>query len=240
MIRVVGAGIIGLAVACELVSRGHQVSIVDPAPGSGASYAAAGMLSPAGELWHGDSTLHRLGRASADLWPAYAQELGVPLRRGVLLVASDAGDRQQLERQLALLAEYDEAAHGLSRVELLALEPRLGRVIGGALLEQDHSVDPRAVVAVLRSRLGQRVQPMASGEAGWTILATGACLPAPYASLVRGVRGEILRLRVPAADLPSYTLRAWVQNEQVYVVPRARAARSWSALPRRSTTNLRW
>ena len=44
-----GAGIIGLAVAEELLLRGHRVRVVDPAPCSGASGVAAGMLAPAAE-----------------------------------------------------------------------------------------------------------------------------------------------------------------------------------------------
>ena len=38
-----GAGIIGLAVAEELLLRGHRVRVVDPAPCSGASGVAAGL-----------------------------------------------------------------------------------------------------------------------------------------------------------------------------------------------------
>ena len=220
-VRVLGAGIVGLAVAWELARRGHDVGVVDPGPGSGASYAAAGMLSPGGELWHGETALFPIARDSADLWPAWAGELGIELRPGTLLAALDAGDLQLVERQLALLAAHDSSARPLTRRELLACEPRLGRVVGGALLPRDHSVDPRAVVAALRDRLGDRIRPQASGTAAWTVVATGARLPAPYASLVRGVRGEVLRLRVAPADLPDRTVRAWVHGEQVYAVPRA-------------------
>lgn len=219
--RILGAGIVGLAVADELVSRGHEVEVVDPAPGSGASFAAAGMLSPAGELWHGESDLLALGRRSAELWPGYAARLGVPLRTGgTLLAAADHGDLQQVERQLGLLEAQGETPIPLTRRELLAHEPRLGRVVGGALLPDDHSVDPRAVVAALLGRVPVVAEP-SPAAAQVTVVATGTTLPAAYASLVRPVRGEILRLRVAEADLPARTVRAWVQGEQVYVVPRA-------------------
>lgn len=220
-VRVLGAGIVGLTVAWELVRRGHEVEVVDRSPGSGASYAAAGMLSPGGELWHGETRLFGIARASADLWPALAHELDVELRPGTLLTAVDAGDAQVVDRQLELLRVHDPTARPLGRREVLALEPRLGRVAGGALLPRDHSVDPRAVVAALRGRLGDRVRLEPGARADWTVIATGGRLPAPYTSLVRGVRGEILRLRVTSADLPERTLRAWVHGEQVYVVPRA-------------------
>lgn len=221
MIRVLGAGIIGLAVAEELLRRGHDVEVVDPAPASGASYAAAGMLAPAGELWHGEESVHAHGRASAELWPEYAARLGVPLPRvGTLLAAADHGDLQVLDRQVALARAAGEDVVELDRHSLLAHEPRLGRVVGGALLPRDHSVDPRAVLRALLARVHVRPRPT-ERPVSVTVVATGAALPAPYSSLVRGVRGEILRLRCPdPADLPDRTVRAWVRGEQVYVVPR--------------------
>lgn len=223
-VRVLGAGIIGLAIADELLTRGLDVEVVDPAPGSGASYAAAGMLSPGGELWHGEHEFFRLGRESARLWPAYADRLGVALHdRGTLLAAADRGDLQQVERQLALLADHGEEGRPLDRAALLEEEPLLGRVAGGALLADDHSVDPRAVVAALRDRVAVRPTP-SPAVAEVTVVATGTSLPAAYPGLrglVRPVRGEILRLRVAAGELPRRTIRAWVHGEQVYLVPRA-------------------
>lgn len=217
-VKVLGAGIVGLSVADELLRRGHEVTVVDPSPGTGASYAAAGMLSPSAELWHGEEELLRLGRASLALWPSYADRLGVALRtEGTLLVGYDAGDVQQVERQVALLAAQGAPADLVDPAEVAALEPVLGPVRGGALLAQDPSVDPREVVAALLA--GVPVVPAdAGGEHDVTVLATGDRLPAPYDRLVRGVRGEILRLR--SDDPPVRTVRGWVQGEPVYLVPR--------------------
>jgi glycine oxidase len=52
-----------------------------------------------------------------------------------------------------------------------------------------------------------------------TVVATGARLPEPFAHLVRGVRGEIVRAR--GDSLPVQTVRGWVHGDPVYVVPRA-------------------
>jgi glycine oxidase len=221
-IRVLGAGIIGLACADELLRRGHDVEVVDPAPGSGASYAAAGMLAPAGELWHGEAELFRLGRASATLWPAYAARLGVPLvASGTVLAAADAGDLQEIDRQLALLAAAGERAESLGRRELAGREPGLGRVVGGAYLADDHSVDPRSVVRALLARVAVLPAP-SGGPVDATVVATGARLPSPYADLVRPVRGEVIRLRATGPDqAPVHTVRGLVHGMPVYVVPRA-------------------
>lgn len=220
-VRILGAGIIGLSCADELRRRGHDVELVDPAPGRGASHAAAGMLSPAGELWHGETSLFRLGRESAALWPEYAARLGVPLHAsGTLLAAADHGDLQEVDRQVGLLAAAGVEAQPLGRRELLALEPRLGRVAGGALLRDDHSVDPRAVVAALLARVGAvLVGTPDAARPDVTVVATGARLPEPFGRLVRPVRGEILRVRTD--DPPARTVRGWVHGEQVYAVPRA-------------------
>lgn len=226
-VRILGAGIVGLSVADELIRRGHDVTVVDPAPGSGASYAAAGMLSPAGEAWHGEEDLTRLCLSSLALWPDFAARLGVPIHtRGTVLAGVDAGDVQQVERQLAVLDLAGVPYERLVRRDLLAREPGLGRVAGGAFLAEDHSVDPRAVVAALIERVGDRVGldadsfvPHESGSTSEvTVIATGARLPDPYSSLIRPVRGDVVRLRTQ--ERVERTVRAWVHGEQVYVVPR--------------------
>lgn len=219
-LHVLGAGIVGLACADELVARGHEVTVVDPAPASGASYAAAGMLSPAGEAWWGEPDVHRLGVASARLWPSYAARLGVPLHeRGTLLVGQDAADLQQVARQGEVLAGLGVEVELLGDREVRRIEPVLARVAGGALLPADRAVDPRAVVAVLLGRHRERVVgTRPGGPVDGVVVATGSRLPAPFSHLVRGVRGEVVRLR--SDDPPARVLRGWARGEPVYVVPR--------------------
>jgi glycine oxidase len=218
-VHVLGAGIVGLACADELVARGHDVAVVDPAPGSGASAVAAGMLSPGGEAWHGEPDLHRLGAASARLWPAYAARLGVPLHdHGTLVVGHDAADRLDVERQAEVLEALGVDAAVLTSAQVRRLEPGLGRVSGGLVLD-DRAVDPRAAVAALLRRLGERVHARPRLEdADAVVVATGSRLPAPWTTLVRGVRGEVVRLRTD--DRPRHVVRGWVGGEPVYVVPR--------------------
>ena len=218
-VHVLGAGIVGLACADELVVRGHDVAVVDRAPGSGASAVAAGMLSPAGEAWHGEPDVHRLGVASASLWPDYAARLDVRLHdRGTLLVGHDADDARDVEQQAEVLAALDVDVDLLGTDGLRKLEPGLGRVVRGFRVA-DRAVDAQSVVGALRARLGHRVvaaTPDATPDA--VVVATGARLPAPWTSLVRGVGGEVVRLRT--ADAPRHVVRGWAAGEPVYVVPR--------------------
>ncbi|MFC7502190.1 FAD-dependent oxidoreductase, partial [Nocardioides sp. GCM10030258] len=62
------------------------------------------------------------------------------------------------------------------------------------------------------------VVPQDPGGADVVVIATGARLPEPWTGLVRGVRGEVLRVR--SDDPPTHTVRGWVGGEPVYLVPR--------------------
>src|SRR5438874_2659767 len=108
VIVVVGAGVIGLAIAWRLAQRGATVTVLDKgAAGAGASHAAAGMLAICAEAEPGEETLVALGRASQALWPDFAAELEaaagttVELRReGTLVIAATADDEARLRHQL--------------------------------------------------------------------------------------------------------------------------------------------
>jgi glycine oxidase len=234
---VVGGGIVGLACADELVRAGHDVRLFDPAPASGATYAAAGMLAPGGEAWFGEEALLRLGLDSLGRWPAYAAALEersghqLDLRAaGTLLVAADRDDLAELRRSCALLEASGVRVEELDRRALRAHEPTLSaRVAGGALLPDDCHVHPRRVAEALLSVLGERVvrAPATVAPDGVllddgsritadvVVLATGA-VGMPH---VRPVRGEVARVR--SQDAPTRVLRARVHGDRVYVVPRA-------------------
>ena len=69
IISVVGAGIIGLTTALTLADRGHSVTVHDPAPASGASHHAGGMLAPTAEVVYKQDPLFPLMRTSAEWYP---------------------------------------------------------------------------------------------------------------------------------------------------------------------------
>ena len=74
-VLIIGGGLIGLATAWRTAARGLSVTICDPAPGSNASFAAAGMLTPVTELHYGEETLLGLNLASAGRYPPFVEEL---------------------------------------------------------------------------------------------------------------------------------------------------------------------
>lgn len=156
---VVGAGVIGLSAAWRLAQAGVDVAVVDPAPGSGASGVAAGMLAPVTEARLGEDDLWRLNRASWARWPAFADEVEAAAGRsvgfrddGTLVVALDADDRAFLDdladrhRAMGLVVEP------LRGRDARALEPGLAPGIRAGLLAADErSVDPAALVVALRA-----------------------------------------------------------------------------------------
>jgi glycine oxidase len=233
---VVGGGVVGLSCADELVRAGHDVTVCDPSPGGGATYAAAGMLAPGGEAWFGEEALLRLGQESLARWPSFAAGLGarsivdVELGAGgAMLVAGDRDDLEEVRRTCRLLDGAGVRVDEVGRRELRSREPRLSTLmVGGAVLPDDMHVNPRVVVEALLAVLGDRVVhrravPRPDGvvlddgtqlRADVVVLATGATgLPR-----VRPVRGEIVRVRT--RDAPACVLRARLHGERVYVVPR--------------------
>ena len=156
---VVGGGAIGLASAWRLAQQGLAVTVVDPAPGSGASGVAAGMLAPITEARPGEEDQLRLNLASWSRWPAFAAEVEAALAAagdtdgeapeigyrsdGTLVAALDADDRAALDDIVARQRSLGLEITTLRGREARALEPGLAPgVRAGALAAGERSVDP--------------------------------------------------------------------------------------------------
>lgn len=154
---VVGGGAIGLSIAWQAARRGLRVSVVDPLPGQGASFVAAGMLAPVTELHYGEQKLLRLSLTSARRYPSFVAELEEDSGRpagyrpcGTLAIALDADDRSVLADLREFQASLNLSAQWLTRRECRDLEPMLSPGIrGGLYVEGDHQIDNRMLVAAL-------------------------------------------------------------------------------------------
>lgn len=241
---VVGGGVIGLSVAWRLAGV-HDVTLVDPTPGRGASWVAGGMLAPVTEAWHGEEDLLDLGSASLDAWPAFAADLGLDLHtRGTIVAAVDAADAAQLDTLAVFLAQCGRDVDQLNGRELRRVEPTIGpSVRSGLLVSGDLAVDNRELLQRLSSSAHEagvrfvrepvRAVRREAVELNETtlrcdiaVIAAGAwsgALHPALTSAVRPVKGEILRLRARPNALPppAHTVRALVESRPVYVVPRA-------------------
>lgn len=184
---VLGAGVIGLSCAWRAVRQGWRVTILDPAPASGASWVAGGMLAPVTEAWPGEERLLALGVEAVGRWPTFAAELTEAAGRpaglrtdGTVVAATGSGDRAELDALAAHLARLGRPVERLTGRELRRREPGLGpQVRGGLSVPDDLAVDNRALLAALRG---------AAREAGVAFVATAAQAVLDDGTRVVGVR----------------------------------------------------
>jgi glycine oxidase len=154
---VIGAGLIGSAIALRLAQEGLRVSLLEKnEPGREASWAGAGMLSPAPDI-PAAIPLVPLGRASLSLYPQYNAEIEEisELRTGYrsdgaieLLFSAEA------ERELSTLVALHRAlglpTEPLPLDEAAKLEPDLTRrAQAAAYLPYEACVDNRALMEAL-------------------------------------------------------------------------------------------
>ncbi len=116
-VLVLGGGIAGCAAAVELAGRGAAVTLVDrDQPGTGATGASAGMLTPQYES-RGPAHAFRFGLASKALWPDFARRLEaladwpVGYRNDGMLVANRTAQQEEGARA-ALAWQHDASLPG--------------------------------------------------------------------------------------------------------------------------------
>jgi glycine oxidase len=154
---VVGGGTIGLTSAWRMARRGLRVVVVDPEPGRGASWVAAGMLAPVTEVHYTEEPLVALNLASARRWPSLAAEIeadagsSVGYRTcGTLLVDADDGDRAWSDELFRFQCSLGLDVERLNTRQLRALEPNVAPgVRSGLWAKNDHQVQTRRFVTAL-------------------------------------------------------------------------------------------
>ncbi|OON77725.1 glycine oxidase ThiO [Streptomyces tsukubensis] len=188
---------------------------------------------------------------AAELAGASGEELGYRTC-GTLAVALDADDRAHLRELHAFQQRHGLVSEWLTGRECRRLEPMLAPgVRGGLRVDGDHQIDPRRlakalVVACERAgvtfhRQWARRLDVSAGRARGVTLADGVALSAGQTVLaagslsgrldgvpenvlppVRPVKGQVVRLTVPASHAPflSRTVRAVVRGSALYLVPR--------------------
>lgn len=244
-IVVVGAGIMGSAIARELAGAGRSVHLLERSiPGAEASSVAAGILAPLVE--HEAGALRDFSVFSRDAYgplaAALKEETGIDVglvRCGVLSVALDEAGAERLAAARVPGAEL------VTGTEARAIEPALADEVRAALVLSDEGqVDPPRVLAALVRSAEQRGVRVTSGAAvlglhrrgdrivgvetdrgtvhgAEIVLAAGAWtslvpgLPRALAGAVRPVRGQLVR-----AELRAPVARRIVFAEHAYVVSR--------------------
>ncbi|RWR04449.1 FAD-dependent oxidoreductase [Paenirhodobacter populi] len=216
--RILGAGVMGMAIATELAARGHRVELVDPesAPGPHAcSWWAGGMLAPHCEAESTEAAVERHGLSAIDWWDRHT---GAVSRNGTLVLA--------LTRDRGELARFARRSRGHSTVDAEAiakLEPDLaGRFTSGLFYPDEAHLAPRAALMALRERLvaqGASFHTRAPDAAAAVVIDARGLAARDALPDLRGVRGEMLVLRCPDLSL-SRPVRLLHPRIPLYIVPR--------------------
>jgi len=217
---IVGAGVVGAAIARELSRFELRCTIVERAPdvGAGTSKANTALLHTGFDAKPGTIEA-RLVRRGHELLSAYAHRAGIPLERiGALLVAWN-------EEQLGAFARIVERAraNGYTAIreigadELYRREPHLGPGAGGALEVPDEGIvcpfttplafATEAVLAGCELRLGEEVTHVERSGDG------GTCVHTSKATLTT-------RFLVNAGGLHSDELDRMLGHDRFTVTPR--------------------
>ncbi|NQW04269.1 MAG: glycine oxidase ThiO [Acidobacteria bacterium] len=243
-IAIIGAGIIGAAVADALAVRGAEVFMYDMrAPGKGASQASAGVLCPYIEATSG-SPLLALGARSLSMWDDWVAAVLARssrsfhyARTGTLEVAFGDAGGSHLQQSAAWLAAEGVAHEWLDRAALKDFEPQASALATSGLYIAGHAhVDVPALVAALMSAARQH----------------GATCETPTEIIHIEQKSDVVHVRVgdPASSRPlevdhvviaagSWSRRVRVAGAPVFPVRPVRGQLlhlAWTdaALPRRS------
>ena len=246
-IGIAGAGLAGRLLAWRLALAGCKVSLFDAKRRddlTSASQTAAAMLSPLAELAVSDDAVFELGQRSLNLWPQWLAQIATPVyfRQDGTLVVAHTQDGASLEHFTRLLHHKLPQAckaqvQTLDAATLAQMEPALaGRFHEGLFLAGEGQLANDQLMAALAIELdhlgvqwyeGQQVDSLEAHS----VVCAGQKYPVDVAidargvgskaalPTLRGVRGEVLRVRCKGVTLQRPT-RLMHPRYQLYIAPR--------------------
>lgn len=189
-----------------------------------AAHVSASMLAPQSERPESNATVWQMAMESLEVWPNWLKDLGVPYGFDGSIVVAHPGDESLLRKFESSLRHHKIGAfHSLNQRDILELEPDLAyRFKNGILLEQEGWLDNRALLKALASNCGSvkynsEVNPFRL-NADLVVDCRGMGSDDPE---LRGVRGEVIRLRAPSVRL-SRPVRMLHPKYRLYVAPRSK------------------
>jgi glycine oxidase len=247
---IAGGGLIGSAIALELAQAGLSVAVFEKGePGREASWASAGILSPAPET-QGMIPIVPLAKASIGLYPEFVANVEEILGQNVgfrpfgtmdALFTRDA--TRDLSTLIALHHGLGLQAEPLRPEEARELEPALSPEVEAAALRPDEaSIDNRALTqAVLHAakKSGAEIFPDNAVEAiwregsrcaglklrnenvsaKWTIIASG-CFSANIEGVTAYAPVRPAKGQMVSLRADALKIRRVLWSEKIYLVPR--------------------
>jgi len=249
-VAIAGGGLIGSAIALELAQAGLSVGVFEKGePGREASWASAGILSPAPEA-PGMIPIVPLAKASMDLYPGFVanveemsgQSVGFrPFGTMDALFSRDA--TRDLSTLIALHHGLGLRAEPLRPEEARELEPALSpEVEAAALRPEEASVDNRALtraVLLAAQKSGAEIFPNHDAEAiwrekgrcaglklrdenvsaKWTIIAAG-CFSANIKGVAAYAPVRPAKGQMVSMRADELKIERVLWSEKIYIVPR--------------------
>jgi glycine oxidase len=175
---IAGGGLIGCAIALELSQNGLRVALFDAQdPGLEASWASAGILSPAPEN-SAMISMVPIGKGSLAMYSAFIAELeelsGIDTgyrAKGTIEAIFSNHAREELSTIVALHRGLGLSAEAISAKEARELEPALSDALEAAVLRPDEaSVDNRLLAKALleaAKRSGAEIHAGAAVQSIW-------------------------------------------------------------------------
>jgi glycerol-3-phosphate dehydrogenase len=142
---IVGAGIVGCAVARQLSKQGLKGVVLEKDVDvlNGASGHNSGILHCGFDASKVDKPIEfRCMKRSFPLMRRYVLESGLPFRKGALLVAFNDDEMAAFDGIRATAAANGNVVESIDRERLLALEPTLNRnALGALLISEEYVID---------------------------------------------------------------------------------------------------
>src|SRR6267143_5425824 len=249
-VAIAGGGVIGAAIALDLSRAGLRVGLFDrQQPGQEASWAGAGILSPAPEN-PASVAMVPLGKTSLSLYPAFIAQVeeisGMSTgfrQKGTLEALFLHDTKAELSTIIALHHGLGLKAEPLRAEDARELEPALSEDVEAAVLRPDEcSVDNRALTSAVLDAArcsSAEVFPVSGAraiwregdccrglilqnekvEAKWTIIAAGS-----FSAAIEGVAAYApvrpAKGQMVALRTEDVEIERVLWSEHIYLVPR--------------------